>query len=112
MLLYLAKCSPADDLERFEVLDAKPGPLQSEEFGLLLSMLLPLLLLLLFREALILEGLLELRQPLLPLDVLRYQIAVVVLQRYLQKAKRDALIIIISSLYGPPLPAMSSLESS
>jgi len=112
ILLYLAERSPADDLERFEVLDAEPGPLQSEELGLLLGMLQPLLLLLLLRETLILEGLLELRQPLLPLDVLRYQIAVIVLQRYLQKAKRDAPIIITYTKLDPPLPAMSSLESS
>lgn len=65
-------------------------------------MLQPFFLLLLLRKALILEGLLELRQPLLPLDMLRYQIAVIVLQRYLQKTKCNiftcnAPIIIVSN---------------
>lgn len=117
---YLAKGTPADDLERLEILDAEPRPLQPEELSLLLGMLQPLLLLLLLRQALVLERLLELRQPLLPLDVLRYQVAVIVLQRYLQEAKRDALIIIRpydtplspplpSSLHLPPLPPSPAL---
>lgn len=99
LLLYLAKGTPADDFKGLEILNAEPGPLESEELGLLLGMLQPLFLLLLLREALIFKGLLELRQPLLPLDMLRYQIAVIVLQRYLQEAKRtcNALIIIVSN---------------
>lgn len=76
-----------NDLERLEVLDAEARAFEAKELGLLDGVLGALLLLLLLRQALVAQRLLQLGQPLLPLHGLSDQVAVVVLQRHLP-AKR------------------------
>lgn len=70
-------------LECIKILNSEPGTLQPEEFCFFLGMLNPFLLLLRFRECVILEGGFQFGQALLSLPVLRDQVAVVVLQSHL-----------------------------